>query len=152
MDEEGAMRIADSGHACRNKQDAQPYPRPRRALLPERRLKAASQLSSMLPSEQGSASARGQLEEEQDDKESQLLHERRSPSAERPAPSPASRGGAIGEDVEAARPRRTCRFCLGEEGEDPSLGKLFTPCLCRDTVHSSCLNQWRMTTSSAFYK
>jgi hypothetical protein len=84
---------------------------------------------------------------EEDDESQRLLPER----TEREAPSTA--GGASYEDVEAAQPRRTCRICLGEEGEDEgSLGPLITPCLCRDTVHTSCLNQWRVSASSAFYK
>jgi hypothetical protein len=47
---------------------------------------------------------------------------------------------------------RQCRFCLGEEGEDPELGKLLTPCLCRDTVHTACLQTWRATNAQAFYR
>lgn len=95
----------------------------------------------MLPSE-----APREPREEPDDENQRLL----PASTEREAPS-TTVAGAVQEDVEAAQPRRTCRFCLGEEGEDPSLGPLITPCLCRDTVHTSCLNQWRMSTSSAFY-
>ncbi|GAX84049.1 hypothetical protein CEUSTIGMA_g11473.t1 [Chlamydomonas eustigma] len=46
---------------------------------------------------------------------------------------------------------RQCRFCLGEEGEDPELGRLINPCLCRDTVHTECLQTWRATNAQAFY-
>ena len=47
---------------------------------------------------------------------------------------------------------RVCRFCFGEEGdaEDAGLGKMITPCLCRDVVHIECLKKWRESSSAAF--
>jgi E3 ubiquitin-protein ligase DOA10 len=45
-------------------------------------------------------------------------------------------------------PARSCRLCLGSEGEegDASLGRLFRPCLCKGTqsfIHEECLSRWR---------
>ncbi|KAM5531707.1 hypothetical protein V8D89_014627 [Ganoderma adspersum] len=55
-----------------------------------------------------------------------------------------------------AKPEDTkqCRICL--DGEDPELGRLIRPCLCKGSisyVHVKCLQQWRNTSSSrsAFY-
>jgi hypothetical protein len=49
---------------------------------------------------------------------------------------------------------KECRICL--EGEDISLGRLFSPCLCRGTqkyIHEGCLNKWRLVGNNrAFYK
>lgn len=48
-----------------------------------------------------------------------------------------------------------CRICL--DGEDPELGRLIRPCLCKGSVsyvHVKCLHQWRTlsSTMSAFYR
>jgi len=49
---------------------------------------------------------------------------------------------------------KECRICF--EGEDISLGRLFSPCLCRGTqryIHENCLNQWRYSGNNrSFYK
>lgn len=68
---------------------------------------------------------------------------------------PAASTAAAAAPALAAQPSaglRCCRFCLGEEGEDPELGPLITPCLCRDTVHQECLKRWRATNTAAFYR
>lgn len=57
------------------------------------------------------------------------------------------------DDLEA----KTCRICFGGELEDPELGRLFSPCVCRGTsrfVHVACLSQWRQSSASrvAFYR
>ncbi|KAI0068444.1 hypothetical protein BV25DRAFT_1911415 [Artomyces pyxidatus] len=49
---------------------------------------------------------------------------------------------------------KQCRICL--DGEDPSLGRLIRPCLCKGSisfVHVKCLQQWRnvSSNSSAFF-
>ncbi|KAJ8495633.1 hypothetical protein ONZ51_g1583 [Trametes cubensis] len=49
---------------------------------------------------------------------------------------------------------KQCRICL--DGEDPELGRLIRPCLCKGTisyVHVKCLQKWRNTAASksAFY-
>ncbi|EMD42140.1 hypothetical protein CERSUDRAFT_147721 [Gelatoporia subvermispora B] len=49
---------------------------------------------------------------------------------------------------------KQCRICL--DGEDPALGRLIRPCLCRGSishVHVKCLQRWRVTSQSqtAFY-
>ncbi|KAG1677396.1 hypothetical protein FOA52_010776 [Chlamydomonas sp. UWO 241] len=54
-------------------------------------------------------------------------------------------------DAAAQRGAKMCRFCLSDEDEEPSLGPLITPCLCRDHVHQECLRTWRATNSVAFY-
>lgn len=48
-----------------------------------------------------------------------------------------------------------CRICL--DGEDPELGRLIRPCLCKGSVsyvHVKCLHRWRnsSTSRSAFYR
>ncbi|KIP11404.1 hypothetical protein PHLGIDRAFT_21615 [Phlebiopsis gigantea 11061_1 CR5-6] len=48
-----------------------------------------------------------------------------------------------------------CRICL--DGEDPELGRLIRPCLCKGSVsyvHVKCLHRWRNTSASnsAFYR
>ncbi|KAI0094801.1 zf-C3HC4-domain-containing protein [Irpex rosettiformis] len=50
---------------------------------------------------------------------------------------------------------RQCRICL--DGEDPDLGRLIRPCLCKGTVsyvHVKCLHKWRTSSAnkSAFFK
>ncbi|KAI0815068.1 zf-C3HC4-domain-containing protein [Irpex lacteus] len=50
---------------------------------------------------------------------------------------------------------RQCRICL--DGEDPELGRLIRPCLCKGSVsyvHVKCLHRWRTTSPSrsAFFK
>ncbi|KAI0082269.1 zf-C3HC4-domain-containing protein [Panus rudis PR-1116 ss-1] len=50
---------------------------------------------------------------------------------------------------------KQCRICL--DGEDPTLGRLIRPCLCRGSisyVHVKCLQKWRTTSASqsAFYR
>ncbi|SGY32914.1 BQ5605_C002g01421 [Microbotryum silenes-dioicae] len=43
-----------------------------------------------------------------------------------------------------AEEEKICRICF--DGEDPDLGRLFSPCKCRGTskhVHLSCLSTWR---------
>ena len=45
---------------------------------------------------------------------------------------------------------KTCRICLGGEGEDESLGRLFRPCLCKGSqqfIHEGCLAKWRECTA-----
>ncbi|KAI1788776.1 hypothetical protein LXA43DRAFT_1023954 [Ganoderma leucocontextum] len=61
-----------------------------------------------------------------------------------------------GEGPEETKPEDTkqCRICL--DGEDPQLGRLIRPCLCKGSisyVHVKCLQRWRNTSSSrsAFY-
>ncbi|KAI8990539.1 zf-C3HC4-domain-containing protein [Trametes punicea] len=49
---------------------------------------------------------------------------------------------------------KQCRICL--DGEDPELGRLIRPCLCKGSisyVHVKCLQRWRTTSASqrAFY-
>ncbi|KAH9898290.1 zf-C3HC4-domain-containing protein [Cubamyces lactineus] len=49
---------------------------------------------------------------------------------------------------------KQCRICL--DGEDPDLGRLIRPCLCKGSisfVHVKCLQRWRNTAASrsAFY-
>ncbi|TFK94437.1 zf-C3HC4-domain-containing protein [Polyporus arcularius HHB13444] len=49
---------------------------------------------------------------------------------------------------------KQCRICL--DGEDPELGRLIRPCLCKGSisyVHVKCLQRWRNTSASrsAFY-
>ncbi|KAH9937040.1 zf-C3HC4-domain-containing protein [Fomitopsis serialis] len=49
---------------------------------------------------------------------------------------------------------KQCRICF--EGEDPQLGRLIRPCLCKGSmshVHVKCLQRWRNTAAnqSAFY-
>ncbi|EPT03880.1 hypothetical protein FOMPIDRAFT_1058252 [Fomitopsis schrenkii] len=49
---------------------------------------------------------------------------------------------------------KQCRICF--EGEDPQLGRLIRPCLCKGSishVHVKCLQRWRNTApnQSAFY-
>ncbi|KAI0669787.1 hypothetical protein C8Q78DRAFT_1037825 [Trametes maxima] len=49
---------------------------------------------------------------------------------------------------------KQCRICL--DGEDPTLGRLIRPCLCKGSisyVHVKCLQMWRNTSDSrsAFY-
>ncbi|KAI0778295.1 zf-C3HC4-domain-containing protein [Trametes elegans] len=51
-------------------------------------------------------------------------------------------------------PAKQCRICL--DGEDPELGRLIRPCLCKGSisyVHVKCLQRWRNTSASrsAFY-
>jgi len=58
------------------------------------------------------------------------------------------------EDEKANPEEKTCRICL--DGEDPEMGRLIRPCLCRGTisyVHVKCLQRWRnaSTSQSAFY-
>ncbi|TBU34803.1 zf-C3HC4-domain-containing protein [Dichomitus squalens] len=53
-----------------------------------------------------------------------------------------------------AEEAKQCRICL--DGEDPELGRLIRPCLCKGSityVHVKCLQRWRNTSSSrsAFY-
>ncbi|CAL1695588.1 unnamed protein product [Somion occarium] len=60
-------------------------------------------------------------------------------------------------EAEPAQPpadEKQCRICL--DGEDPELGKLIRPCLCKGSisyVHVKCLQMWRNTSPSrsAFY-
>jgi len=59
------------------------------------------------------------------------------------------------QDAAGEHTERQCRICL--DGEDPDLGRLIRPCLCRGTisfVHTECLNVWRRTSPSAnaFFK
>ncbi|KAI0328483.1 zf-C3HC4-domain-containing protein [Cubamyces sp. BRFM 1775] len=49
---------------------------------------------------------------------------------------------------------KQCRICL--DGEDPDLGRLIRPCMCKGSisyVHVKCLQRWRNTAASksAFY-
>jgi len=40
----------------------------------------------------------------------------------------------------------TCKICMDGKDEEPNLGKLFRPCLCRNmAVHEHCLELWRQT-------
>ncbi|EIN14136.1 hypothetical protein PUNSTDRAFT_95736 [Punctularia strigosozonata HHB-11173 SS5] len=53
------------------------------------------------------------------------------------------------------RQEKQCRICL--DGEDPLLGRLIRPCLCKGSityVHVKCLQTWRMSSQSetAFFK
>ncbi|KAI5476868.1 ORMDL family protein [Pseudohyphozyma bogoriensis] len=54
----------------------------------------------------------------------------------------------------AGEEEKMCRICF--DGEDPELGRLFSPCQCRGTsrfVHVKCLDRWRAASAgSAFYK
>ncbi|KAI0313507.1 hypothetical protein OF83DRAFT_1165569 [Amylostereum chailletii] len=48
--------------------------------------------------------------------------------------------------------QKQCKICL--DGEDPELGRLIHPCLCKGTisyVHVKCLHLWRNSSDSAFY-
>ncbi|KAI0348538.1 zf-C3HC4-domain-containing protein [Trametopsis cervina] len=50
---------------------------------------------------------------------------------------------------------KQCRICL--DGEDPELGRLIRPCLCKGSVsfvHVKCLHRWRTSSASqsAFFK
>uniref|UniRef100_A0A7R9VGA6 RING-CH-type domain-containing protein n=1 Tax=Chlamydomonas euryale TaxID=1486919 RepID=A0A7R9VGA6_9CHLO len=74
------------------------------------------------------------------------------PAAE-PEPSPGTSDDAPKPppNLNGRNERKLCRFCLADEQEEPELGALFTPCLCRDTVHQECLRKWRATNSAAFY-
>jgi len=51
---------------------------------------------------------------------------------------------------------KTCRICFStEEESDKSLGRLFSPCLCKGTmkyVHVECLNQWRLVNRQKKYQ
>jgi len=45
-----------------------------------------------------------------------------------------------------------CRICL--DGDEPELGRLIRPCLCKGSishVHVKCLNIWRDSSSTAFF-
>ncbi|SCV68644.1 BQ2448_765 [Microbotryum intermedium] len=71
------------------------------------------------------------------------------PTAETP-PDPPSRPTAP-----VAEEEKVCRICF--DGEDPDLGRLFSPCKCRGTsrhVHVSCLAVWRARSAraSSFYQ
>ncbi|KAI9065836.1 zf-C3HC4-domain-containing protein [Trametes sanguinea] len=55
---------------------------------------------------------------------------------------------------DGAEDTKQCRICL--DGEDPELGRLIRPCLCKGSisyVHVKCLQRWRTTSPShsAFY-
>ncbi|KZT06006.1 zf-C3HC4-domain-containing protein [Laetiporus sulphureus 93-53] len=57
-------------------------------------------------------------------------------------------------DPETTQETKQCRICF--EGEDPDLGRLIRPCLCKGTishVHVKCLQRWRNSSAnhSAFY-
>ncbi|KZT72802.1 hypothetical protein DAEQUDRAFT_722423 [Daedalea quercina L-15889] len=57
-------------------------------------------------------------------------------------------------DTGPAQDGKQCRICF--EGEDPQLGRLIRPCLCKGSishVHVKCLQRWRNTAvnQSAFY-
>lgn len=44
-----------------------------------------------------------------------------------------------------------CRICFDETPDDPSLGRLFSPCRCKGTmkyVHTKCLQRWRETSQN----
>jgi len=67
--------------------------------------------------------------------------------------APAGGLGPAEDDLEA----KTCRICFGGELEDPELGRLFSPCVCRGTsrfVHVACLAAWRQSSANqtAFYR
>jgi len=51
---------------------------------------------------------------------------------------------------------KTCRICFSTEDEsDESLGRLFSPCLCKGTmkyVHVECLNHWRLVNRQKMYQ
>ncbi|KAJ3475960.1 hypothetical protein NLI96_g11486 [Meripilus lineatus] len=60
---------------------------------------------------------------------------------------------AMDETTQAAEEKQ-CRICL--DGEDPDLGRLIRPCLCKGSisyVHVKCLHRWRNASASpsAFY-
>ncbi|KAH8099411.1 zf-C3HC4-domain-containing protein [Cristinia sonorae] len=55
---------------------------------------------------------------------------------------------------EQSADEKQCRICL--DGEDPTLGRLIRPCLCKGSisyVHVKCLQRWRLSSNSrqAFY-
>lgn len=50
-------------------------------------------------------------------------------------------------------PPKICRICYGEE--DPALGRLFSPCLCKGSmkhVHVECLNNWRKVSTKTLFQ
>ncbi|KAI0788509.1 zf-C3HC4-domain-containing protein [Abortiporus biennis] len=60
------------------------------------------------------------------------------------------------ETQDNAPEEKQCRICLQLDGEDPSLGRLIRPCLCKGSmtyVHVKCLQTWRTASASksAFY-
>ncbi|GJE87665.1 E3 ubiquitin-protein ligase MARCH [Phanerochaete sordida] len=67
------------------------------------------------------------------------------------AATPNDTGGGDNQADDAPQ----CRICL--DGEDPELGRLIRPCLCKGSVsyvHVKCLHRWRnsSTSNSAFYR
>jgi len=57
-------------------------------------------------------------------------------------------------DTTQTQAEKQCRICF--EGDDPELGRLIRPCLCKGSishVHVKCLQRWRNTSTSrsAFY-
>ncbi|TDL28524.1 zf-C3HC4-domain-containing protein [Rickenella mellea] len=66
-------------------------------------------------------------------------------------PDPSDNSSAQSDSVPD---EKQCRICL--DGEDPQLGRLIRPCLCKGSisyVHVKCLQKWRnaSTSQSAFY-
>ncbi|KAI9019739.1 hypothetical protein DFJ74DRAFT_707807 [Hyaloraphidium curvatum] len=59
---------------------------------------------------------------------------------------PAAEGGPSEPSPASPSEDKLCRICFGGVEEEPELGRLFSPCLCKGTmryVHINCLNEWR---------
>jgi len=69
------------------------------------------------------------------------------PSSRPNTPPPAaSRPGSAASNEEPL-----CRICFDSTTNDPSLGRLIRPCLCRGTqamVHVGCLQRWRRSAAN----
>jgi hypothetical protein len=68
---------------------------------------------------------------------------------EKPQSSPRS--------TSSGQQEKQCRICYDSDESDPSLGRLFKPCLCAGTisyVHVKCLQKWRLSSRSnnAFWR
>ncbi|GAA5952647.1 hypothetical protein JCM21900_006059 [Sporobolomyces salmonicolor] len=96
---------------------------------------------------------------EDDDLVAELLRPGATARAAKEPPIEEDKSGeARAEEVAeegTATEERICRICF--DGEDPELGKLFSPCLCRGTarfVHTACLERWRKASanSRSFYQ
>ncbi|KAK9719442.1 hypothetical protein K7432_004778 [Basidiobolus ranarum] len=51
------------------------------------------------------------------------------------------------EKIAAEEEEKQCRICYGGLDDEPSFGKLISPCKCKGTmkyVHLQCLNSWRL--------
>ncbi|KAI9461844.1 hypothetical protein HD554DRAFT_1503575 [Boletus coccyginus] len=62
---------------------------------------------------------------------------------EKPQSSPRTSG--------TGQQEKQCRICYDSDEADPSLGRLFKPCLCAGTisyVHVKCLQKWRLSSRS----